>query len=287
ARQCLTRRPTSIEIIEATRAADGAFQPIPLHAEGSPRSFDILLIEHGYPGVDAFAILKDLTRRQPQVPVIVVVEWDDRLAIPALKLGASDCVVKATDAFRTLFFRLDRGLRDSSYQGWNDTRDQAPAATAPHAGDREQLEQQVRDALARGRELEQRLNAAAEHVRDSEARFHAAIDRERAQRESLELKLAAAEEARGDVERQLDADTKLSAALVAERQAEYDAQLADGAVARAVLERRVADAEVALRHAAERHASEETAAAERPAQPEAGVPPSPPARSRARATSPH
>ena len=43
--------------------------------------------------VDAFAIVKDIATRGLQVPVIFVVEWDDELALPALRerrlVGAS------------------------------------------------------------------------------------------------------------------------------------------------------------------------------------------------------
>jgi DNA-binding NtrC family response regulator len=87
ARQCLENRPWSIEIAEAATAPD-------LPSAGGPLPFDILLVEHDYPGVDAFALLKDTADRGLQVPVILVVEWDEKLAMPALKLGAMDCVVK-------------------------------------------------------------------------------------------------------------------------------------------------------------------------------------------------
>ena len=57
---------------------------------------------------NAFAILKDIAGRGLRIPVILVVEWDEKLAIPAFKLGAVDYVVKAADSFRALFFKLDR-----------------------------------------------------------------------------------------------------------------------------------------------------------------------------------
>src|SRR5437867_407967 len=68
ARQCLARWPSSIEITEATRASNGTSngtsQPplSELLGAGSPLPFDILVVEHHHPDVDAFAILKDVAR---------------------------------------------------------------------------------------------------------------------------------------------------------------------------------------------------------------------------------
>jgi PAS domain S-box-containing protein len=239
ARQCLTRRPSSIEIIEPARLPDGTLETIPSAppADGSPSPFDVVVVEHDQPGVDAFGIVKAVARHQPQVPVVLVVACDDRLVVPALKLGAADCVVKTVDAFRTLFFRIDYGLLHSV------RRDPLPPANES--------------------------SAEAERPREHERLLQAAFDRERAQREELEAKLATTEEGRRDAERQLDADTRLSAALIAERRAEYETQLAAAVASRDALARKAADAEAALRHAEERHASESAAAAERFGQREA------------------
>src|SRR5262245_2852670 len=77
ARQCLGRSGGSIEVLEAHPSADGSFSPA--STDGS-LPFDILLIEHGYAGADALAILRDLTSRKFHVPVVIVADWDENLA---------------------------------------------------------------------------------------------------------------------------------------------------------------------------------------------------------------
>lgn len=108
ARRCLENSRWAIELSEAERASDGTFQPIPPEAAADGAlPFDVVLVDHDHPGVDTFAILKEIARRSLNVRVILVVEWDEKLAVPALKLGASDYVVKAADPFRALFCKLD------------------------------------------------------------------------------------------------------------------------------------------------------------------------------------
>ena len=158
-------------------------------------AFDIVLVEYDHPAVNAFAILKDIAGRRPHIPVILVVEWDEKVAIPAFKLGAVDYVVKAADSFRALFFKLDR----------------VPAASAPleeraelnleEVSGRERLERQLRDALATASDTQRSFNTAAEHFRQTQARLQATIDQERASREALEAKLAEADASRQDAQR--------------------------------------------------------------------------------------
>src|SRR6185436_8610343 len=109
ARECLGRPGGSIEVVHAVPDPSGTFNPVPPDAvlRGS-LPFDILLIEHGHPGVDTLAILRDLAARQLHLPVVIVAEWDEDLAVAALTLGASDYVVKSRPSFRAVYFRLRR-----------------------------------------------------------------------------------------------------------------------------------------------------------------------------------
>ncbi len=194
AQQCLESRAGSIEIIEATPGPNGRLQPVPqsFPGSGSKPPFDILLVEHDHPGVDAFGILKDIADRGLPVPVILVVEWDEKLAVPAFKLGAMDCVVKSADVLRALFVKLDR------------TQAYSPP-TKQHAG-------------------------APERAREGDVRLQASIEQERAHRQALEAKLAHSEAARRDAEQRLASERAGSAAQLAQRQAQYDAGLAQAAV---------------------------------------------------------
>ena len=171
ARRCVEHLQKSIEITAVVPESSGAFPALPL-------SFDIVLVEYGHPGVDAFAILKDVAHRRPQVPVILVVEWDEKLAIPAFKLGAVDYVVKAADSFRALFFKLDRAPAISPpHEGHADLLEADADQKAAEAAARERLERELGDALATARDTERSLNTATEHFRESEARLQATIDR--------------------------------------------------------------------------------------------------------------
>jgi DNA-binding NarL/FixJ family response regulator len=66
------------------------------------------LVEHGHPGVDAPAIRTNLTSRRLHVPVVIVAEWDEDLAVAVLKLGASDYVSRSRASLRAVYFRLHR-----------------------------------------------------------------------------------------------------------------------------------------------------------------------------------
>ncbi len=114
ARECLVHPGSPFEITETVPVSNKAFEPVPKEIQGTTGlPFDVLLIEHGYPGVDTFAILRDVTTRKLQVPVVLVVEWDEDLIIPALKLGATDYVARTKASFQALSFRLHR-LSDHS-----------------------------------------------------------------------------------------------------------------------------------------------------------------------------
>ncbi len=236
ARRCVEHLQKSIEITAVVPESSGAFPALPL-------SFDIVLVEYGHPGVDAFAILKDIAHRRLLVPVILVVEWDEKLAIPAFKLGAVDYVVKAADSFRALFFKLDRAPAISPpHDGHADLLEADADQKAAEVAARERLERELGDALATARDTERSLNTATEHFRESEARLQATIDQERTERETLEARLAEAEASRQEAERQRALEASASAAQRLERQGQDAAR-------RAALEERLAELESALEHA--------------------------------------
>src|SRR5262245_10891007 len=84
ARECFGRPGASIEVTHRVPEVDRPLNLI--RPDGQP--YDILLVEHGHPGVSALAILEQLRARNLQVPVILVAEWDEELAAHALRLGA-------------------------------------------------------------------------------------------------------------------------------------------------------------------------------------------------------
>ena len=173
ARQCFENRAWPVEIVEAVARPNGTYQPISPEFLTGQLPFDVLLVEHDHPGVDAFAIIKDVADRNLPLAVILVVEWDEKLAVPAFKLGASDCVVKASDAFRALLFKLERGLMQSAL-----IQEQAESR-AEHAATKEV---QLREALARATDTEQRFDDAAESYRERDAEVSAKLERMRMER---------------------------------------------------------------------------------------------------------
>jgi len=87
ARESLGRPGGAIEVIEALPPAGTTFHHAPVDLPpGATCPFDLLVIEHGHPGVDTLAILQDVVGRALHVPVVVVADWDDELAVQALKL---------------------------------------------------------------------------------------------------------------------------------------------------------------------------------------------------------
>lgn len=250
ARRCLENSGWSIEISEAERTSNGTFQPIPpASAAGDDLPFDVLLVEHDHPEVEAFAILKEIASRRPNVRVILVVEWDEKLAIPAMKLGASDCVVKAADTFRALFFKLDRSRADVPLL------EERSSLAAEETASRESLEREVKAFEAR---LERQNRADADAAEAGRIR------------RTLEEKLAAAEAALAESEQQRALAAADSANHLAKPGAEYRATLAqtlrarDALKLRDTLEQRLSEAVAALAESeAARQAAEERASAER------------------------
>ncbi len=230
ARECLGRPGGSIEVLDTTQLSDGAFAPI---SPGGSLPFDILLVEHGHPGVDALAILTNLTSRRLHVPVVIVAEWDEDLAVAVLKLGASDYVARSRASLRAVYFRLHRLMAHAALL--------AEQSSAPDAG-RAALEQQesARDELlprllelqALRDEAEHRFNDAVTALKQARAdRFADAVTaaRELAQRESdFAAKLRAAEAVTRSLEQQV-ADRNAALESVEERAATDRIALQDAA----------------------------------------------------------
>jgi PAS domain S-box-containing protein len=72
-----------------------------------PLPCDIVVIEHGFPGVKTLALLQELRARRLDLPVVVVVRPDDEhLGSQLLRVGATDYVVRTEGYFQTLPLRL-------------------------------------------------------------------------------------------------------------------------------------------------------------------------------------
>lgn len=177
ARECFGRPGASIEV---TRAVPEVDRPLNLiRPDGHP--YDILLVEHGHPGVSALAILEQLRARNLQVPVILVAEWDEGLAAHALRLGASDYVIKTRASFRAVYFRLHRLMTQaaairaqSSGRDTDRELDELRGRLSQVEAAREAAEGRLREAVeaatrARQGRLADAVAAAKEHAqRESE-----------------------------------------------------------------------------------------------------------------------
>lgn len=117
ARDCFVRPGGSIDLTEALPRPDGTVDPVAAGAASGAVPYDILLIEHGHAGVEAPVILQNLRARNIRIPAVVVADWDERLAADALRLGASDYLVRNRASFRAMYFRLHRLIAHSSASG--------------------------------------------------------------------------------------------------------------------------------------------------------------------------
>jgi DNA-binding NarL/FixJ family response regulator len=115
ARECLGRPGGSIDLVAADPRPDGTIDYVVREdRSGTTRVFDLLFIEQPCPGVETVAILKDLAARNLHLPVVIVADWDEDLAVRALELGASDYVLKSRASFRAVYFRLHRLIAHSA-----------------------------------------------------------------------------------------------------------------------------------------------------------------------------
>ncbi len=252
ARECFGRPGASIEVTGAVPEVD---RPLNLvRADGQP--YDILLLEHGHPGVSALAILEQLRARNLRVPAIVVADWDEELAADALRLGASDYVNKNRASFRAVYFRLHRLITQA-------------AATRAQSSEREtvreleQLRRKFAEVEAAREAVEGRLREAVETIiRTRHGRLADAVAaaKEHAQRESeLVAKIADANSVARALEQQVrdhrailslieerTARAEQIAATAARRQSESESTLREESAKRRSLETQLAHANEAL-----------------------------------------
>jgi hypothetical protein len=274
ARECLGRPGGSIDVLEAATLSAGIFSAIP-----ADRSlpFDVLLIEHGHPGVDPLAILGDLSSRKLHVPVVIVAEWDEALAVAALRLGASDYVARSRASFRAVYFRLHRLIAHASLlTELSKLRDANREQVDAKEHNREDLTRRLKEQQAAREDAERRLNAAIAAVKQArENRFADAVTaaRELAHRESgFAAKLQALETTTRNLEQRLaDRDAALVEAEARaathnatwetrdRRQSELETALASEAERRRGLESKLEQAD-AVRRAAEQQRLAEAAA---------------------------
>jgi hypothetical protein len=277
ARQCLGRPGGSIEVFEADPNAV---------ANDSALPFDILLIEHGHAGADALAILRNLGSRATSVPVVVVAEWDEELAVKTLELGASDYVTKSRASFRAIYFRLHRLrahaalLAGQTREGNGKSDDEIIQQLEAHRAARAEAEERLGQAIVAIKQAREGrfadAVAAAKELAHRESVFGTKLQQAEAAIRSLERSLADRDAAireidmRGSAERaashaadlrQYELETRLAAE--AERCREVQARLDEATDAlRATEQQRVDDA-AAFADRIARHESDATAAAER------------------------
>jgi PAS domain S-box-containing protein len=261
ARECLGRPGGSIEFAEST-GGDGTFSPARCDgASNDPLAYDILLIEHGHAGVDALAILQDVRDRSIHTPVIIVADWDERLAAQALGLGASDYVGKNRASFRAVYFRLHRligsGETTASHPGREPDELRRRLAEAEQA--RESAERRTRDAIvaikqARQARLADAVAAANEHAyRESE--FAVRIADTSASARALEQQFRDQRAILGLFEERASR-AEQAVHIAARRQSELETVLREESLRRRSLETQLAHVNEAVREAEHRRVSD-------------------------------
>jgi PAS domain S-box-containing protein len=265
ARECFGRPGGSIEVTTAVHGVDGQLNFI--RPDGN--AYDILLIEHGHPSVDALAILDQVRARGLQVPAIVVADWNEELAARALSLGASDYVVKNRPSFRAVYFRLHRLIAHAAA-----ARTESSDRAADR--DREELREKLSEAEKAREDAERRLReavAATKEARQGRLTDAVAAAKEHAQRESeFVARIADANTTARTLEQQVrDQGAILSliegrtvraeqiAAVAARRQGEIESTLREESAKRRSVETQLGHVNEALRDA-ERQRSADAAA---------------------------
>jgi PAS domain S-box-containing protein len=251
ARESFQDAPHAIQIVEPDRQSTNGANPIPVDAPapGQKFPFDVVLAEHGRASVDIFAILKDLTVRRLQVPVIFVVEWDEALIVPALKMGAVDYVLKTKAAFEALSIRIDR-LRSGSIlaREFDDLlRQQAELrASLDQATDaRAALEVRLADAERTGQATAEQhaavMQTAAE-LQQQQTQYQTELARTTEARDVLAEQLKDATSAL-DQAREKQASDAAAADRLARREAQLAVQLDEEAAARHALQQELIESE--------------------------------------------
>ena len=285
ARECLGRPGGSIDVVGVVPGLNGKFEALPADVRpGVPLPFEIVLIEHGHPGVETLAILKDLGSRKLQVPIVIVADWDEELAVLALKLGASDYVVKSKASFRAVYFRLNQLIAHSALLNEQSRLRDVHAATvdqervnrddhvrtlAEFQRARETADHRLNEAgaaikQARQARLADAVVAAEEHVR-RECDFAARLAEATAATQRLDQQLADRDAALRHAERRATAKQQIASQDFARRQTELEAALREELARRRALETKLQNADeraAAEEHAARQQATERQAAVE-------------------------
>lgn len=77
----------------------------------SSRGYDVVLLDYKMPGMDGLEVLAEITKREFDVPVIMVTGMgDERIAVKALKQGTYDYITKAGDYSATLPYIIKNTL---------------------------------------------------------------------------------------------------------------------------------------------------------------------------------
>jgi len=100
---------------KAVAAEDGA-KALERYASGS---FDLVLTDFRMPGMDGFALLTELKRRNPEAVVVMMTAYGTvNTAVAAMKEGAYDYLTKPID-LDELLLRIQRVEREASLKGEN------------------------------------------------------------------------------------------------------------------------------------------------------------------------
>jgi PAS domain S-box-containing protein len=284
ARECLGRPGGSIEVI-ADSDPDDRIESALLDGALTTAPCDLLLIEHGRPGVDTLAVLRGVAARYPGLPVVIVADWDEQLAVRALQLGASDYVLKSRASFRAVYFRLHRLIAQSGpVEEQTRLRGRRAAAIDRDSGNQDDLMRRVADAEAARQNADEQLTAAIAAVRQSrkdrladavaaarelaqrESRFAARLADALAEAQHLRERLSSQDMLLKQQEERAGRQHRALSELFARRQAAADAALNNEVALRRTLERRLAEAEGSLQTSEEQRRAGQSAAAESLAQ---------------------
>jgi nitrogen-specific signal transduction histidine kinase len=252
ARECFSR--PGVLVTQSVPVAGRKFNPLPDGTPEDPLPVDTLLIEHAHPGVDAFAILRDIAARKLDVQAVVVADWNEEFAALSMTLGAIDYIAKSKTSFRGFFLRLVRqaGVRQQFQRQLRDARAEAASrATASDASTHEEMEQRLADAR---RAIEQRdRQLAGAGLLMQQADDHFAL---------LESRIVAAETELQTARDRHAAEVRDADARLEDYRLRVDARLAQAAAAEEALQAQLVDAAAMLQRAEQQAADDRHAAGE-------------------------